>query len=98
MISDMHVTGILDSVDPGIIVRSIRDDPHTSILFSSQSIIVTLSKIPAERVNDLCMRFGASSDLARYARILASVSNDDQSGNTCQQSSLRAAILGSLNH
>jgi hypothetical protein len=45
-----------------MIVRTIRDDPHTSILFSSQYVIVTSSKLLAERINDhLAMRFGASA-------------------------------------
>jgi hypothetical protein len=44
-----------------MIVKTIRDDPHTSILFSSQSVIVTSSKLLAERINDLAMRFGASA-------------------------------------
>jgi hypothetical protein len=41
--------------------RAIRDDPHTSILFSSQSVIVTSSKLLAERINDLAMKYGASA-------------------------------------
>jgi hypothetical protein len=47
-------------------VRTMREDPHTSILhtsilFSSQYVIVTSSKLLAERINDLVMRFGAST-------------------------------------
>ena len=40
-----------------MIVRTIRDDPHTSILFSigDRDIIQLL----AEGINDLAMRFGA---------------------------------------
>jgi hypothetical protein len=44
-----------------MIVKTIRDDPHTSILFSSQSVIVTSSKILAERINHLALMLGSLS-------------------------------------
>jgi len=60
MISDMQVIGIYRA-RKRMIQRTIRDDPHTSILFSSQSVIVTSSKLLAERINDLALRFGAGA-------------------------------------
>jgi hypothetical protein len=41
--------------------RTIRDDPHTSILHTSISVTVTSSKLLAERINDLAMQFDTST-------------------------------------
>jgi hypothetical protein len=42
-------------------VRTMRDDPHKSILHTSISVIVTSSKLLAERINNLAMKYGASA-------------------------------------
>ena len=42
-----------------MIVRTVRDDPHTLILISPQSVIVTSSKILAETINHLALMFAA---------------------------------------